>query len=203
MLVYLETDRLVLRRFTVDDLDDLVDLDSDPAVMWHLTGGRPTPPEEVRDEVLPGLLAYYDRGDAFGFWAAVDQRTGTFLGWFHFRPYPGGPPAGSPLRYGIELGYRLRRMAWGRGYATEGSRALIRKGFTELGVERVYAETMAVNTASWRVMEKAGLRHVCTFHQHWPDAIPGDEHGDVQYALTLAEWRHLEGESGGSQRHND
>jgi len=46
--------------------------------------------------------------------------------------------------------------AWGKGYATEGSRALIRKGFTELGVQRVVAEAMAVNVASRRVMEKAG-----------------------------------------------
>jgi RimJ/RimL family protein N-acetyltransferase len=48
---------------------------------------------------------------------------------------------------------------------------------------------MAVNTASRRVMEKAGLRYVRTFHQQWPDRIDGEEHGDVEYALTRAEWR--------------
>jgi RimJ/RimL family protein N-acetyltransferase len=47
---------------------------------------------------------------------------------------------------------------------------------------------MAVNTASRRVMEKAGLRYVRTFHQDWPDEIDGDEQGDVEYALTRAEW---------------
>ncbi len=47
---------------------------------------------------------------------------------------------------------------------------------------------MVVNTGSRRVMEKAGLRYVRTFHQAWPDAIPGDEHGDVEYALTRDEW---------------
>ena len=93
-----------------------------------------------------------------------------------------------PARERVELGYRLRRSAWGQGYATEGSRALIHKGFTDLDVERVYAETMVVNTASRRVMEKAGLRYVRTFHADWPDKIPGDEHGDVEYALTRAEW---------------
>jgi len=46
-----------------------------------------------------------------------------------------------------------------------------------------------VHTASRRVMEKAGLRHVRTFHQEWPYRIPGDEHGDVEYALTRAEWQ--------------
>ena len=80
----------------------------------------------------------------------------------------------------------MRRSAWGKGYATEGSRALIRKGFVELRVRRVVAETMAVNAASRRVMEKAGLTHVRTFHQEWPDCIEGEEQGDVEYALTKA-----------------
>jgi RimJ/RimL family protein N-acetyltransferase len=47
---------------------------------------------------------------------------------------------------------------------------------------------MVVHTASWRVMENAGLRLVRTFHADWPDKIEGDEHGDVEYALTRAEW---------------
>ena len=87
-----------------------------------------------------------------------------------------------------ELGYRLRASSWGKGYATEGSRALVEHAFRELGAERVTAETMAVNTASRRVMEKAGLRYVRTFTADWPDKIDGDEHGDVEYALTRAEW---------------
>jgi len=180
VVTYLETDRLVLRQFTAADVDDLVELDSDPAVMLYVTGGRGTSRAEMVDEVLPHWLAFYDDDRGFGFWAAIGKRTGRFLGWFHFRPHtPGGP---------VELGFRLRREAWGRGYATEGSRALIHKGFTELGVDRVYAEAVAVNIASRRVMEKAGLRYVRTFHSDWPDKIPGDEHGDVEYALTRAEW---------------
>jgi RimJ/RimL family protein N-acetyltransferase len=185
--VYLQTERLTLRRLTADDLADLVDLDSDPAVMFYVTGGRATPRTEMRDVILPWWLAYYDRHEGFGFWAAISSADRQFLGWFHFRPHPDGPrPDGT--RAGAELGYRLRRSAWGKGYATEGSRALIRKGFTELGVDRVFAETMAVNIASRRVMEKAGLRYLRTFHQDWPDRIPGDEHGDVEYALTRTEW---------------
>jgi len=188
MATYLESDRLVLRQFTADDVDNVVDLDSDPEVMHYITGGRPTPPAEVRDVILPFWLAYYEQDNGYGFWAALEKATGQFLGWFHFRPRPDGPPAGYTGDAGAELGYRLRRAAWGKGYATEGSRALIDKGFTELGVERVYAETMAVNTGSRRVMEKAGLHYIRTFHQDWPEQIPGDEHGDVEYALTRAEW---------------
>ena len=90
----------------------------------------------------------------------------------------------------VELGYRLRKSAWGKGYATEGSRALIRKGFTEFGVKRVVAEAMAVNQASRRVMEKAGLKLVRTFYQPWPYPMEGDQFGDVEYALDKADWQH-------------
>ena len=90
-VVYLETERLVLRRFTADDLDDLVALDGDPAVMRYITGGPPTPREEMRDDYLPSWLAYYDRGDRYGFWAAIERATGAFLGWFHLRPLPEDP----------------------------------------------------------------------------------------------------------------
>ncbi|TVT32063.1 GNAT family N-acetyltransferase [Amycolatopsis rhizosphaerae] len=172
MGIFLETGRLVLRAFTEADADRVTELDSDPEVMRHLTGGKPTPREVVVREVLPKLRAG-------GYWAAQLKATGEFLGWFEFRPCPAG----------TELGYRLRRAAWGQGYATEGARALIDKGFAEPGVERVVAYTMTVNTPSRRVMEKAGLGFVRTFHQHWPEAIDGSEHGDVEYALDRRDWR--------------
>ena len=150
--------------------------------MQFITGGLPTPRREVETEILPAYLEYYERDDRFGFWAAIERASGEFLGWFHFRPERGGAPDQA------ELGYRLRRSAWGKGYATEGSRALIEKGFLELGVERVFATTMVVNVASRRVMEKSGLRYVRMFHQPWPYAIEGDEHGDVEYGLLRSEW---------------
>ena len=182
MQVYLETERLVLRRFTEADADNLFELEGDPEVMRFLTGGRPTPREVIRTETLPRFLHYYERLEGFGFWAVIEKVTGEFLGWFEFRPPEGGGPGE------VELGYRLRRSAWGKGYATEGSRALIRKGFTELGVRRVVAETMAVNTASRRVMKKAGLRLVRTFYRSWPEPIEGAEQGEVEDALRKADW---------------
>jgi RimJ/RimL family protein N-acetyltransferase len=179
---FLETERLVLRRFTADDVDILVELDSDPAVMHFVTGGRPTPRREVENEILPAFLGYYERFAGYGFWAAIEKSSGRFVGWFHFRPAKGADPDE------VELGYRLHRSVWGKGYATEGSRALIDKGFAELGVRRVVAFTMVVHVASRRVLEKAGLRLVRTFHQPWPDYIEGEEEGDVEYALLRSEW---------------
>jgi RimJ/RimL family protein N-acetyltransferase len=132
--VFLETDRLLLRRFTSADADDLVSLDADPDVMRYVTGGIPTSREEIENEVLPAFLGYYQRYEGYGFWAIIEKETGEFLGWFHFRPREDGAPGE------VDLGYRLRKSAWGKGYATEGSRALIRKGFTEFGVQRVVAQ---------------------------------------------------------------
>ena len=180
--MHLTTERLELRRFTADDVDLLVELDSDPRVMHFITGGRATPRDEIADDVLPHFLGWHERSEGYGFWAAVERDTGAFLGWFHLRPSHGAP-ADEP-----ELGYRLRQEAWGRGYAAEGARALVDSAFRDHGAQRVVAETMAVHTASRRVMERAGLRLVRSFHADWPDRIPGDEHGDVEYALTREEW---------------
>jgi RimJ/RimL family protein N-acetyltransferase len=182
MEIFLETARLVLRKFTEDDVDNLVELDSDPDVMHFITGGRPTPRHEVESDVLPMFLDYYDRFAGYGFWAVTEKSSGRFVGWFHLRPVAAEQPDE------VELGYRLLRSVWGKGYATEGSRALIDKGFAELGVQRVVAFTMVVHVASRRVMEKAGLRLVRTFHQPWPDYIEGEEEGDVEYALLRSEW---------------
>ncbi|MFF3767670.1 GNAT family N-acetyltransferase [Streptomyces sp. NPDC001922] len=183
MATFLETDRLVLRGFTEADLDRVVGLDSDPEVMRFITGGRPTPRETVRIHHLPRLLHHYPCIGTRGFWAAESKPAGSFLGWFEFRPLADNSCAV------VELGYRLRSAAWGRGYATEGARALIRHGFTELGVERVTANAMAVNTRSRSVMEKAGLTFVRAFVGDWPEPITGSEHGEVEYTLTRAQWK--------------
>ncbi len=190
MQVFLETERLVLRRFTMDDVDNLVELDSDPDVMRYINGGKPTPRDLIEDDHLPAFLEYYERGDRYGFWAVVEKSTDAFLGWFHFRP-----PLDSSDNDVAELGYRLHKAAWGNGYATEGSRALIDKGFRELRVNRVVAMAYEENLASRRVLEKSGLVLVRTFKPTPeeleamgvdPDAIwEGD---DVEYALTRSDW---------------
>ena len=86
MEIFLETARLLLRRFTEDDVDNLAELDSDPDVMRFINGGRSTPREEIESDVLPGFLGYYERFSGYGFWAAVEKSSGRFVGWFHFRP---------------------------------------------------------------------------------------------------------------------
>ncbi|MDX2546457.1 GNAT family N-acetyltransferase [Streptomyces sp. WI04-05B] len=184
MDTYLETERLALRRFTADDADLLIELDSDPAVMRYLTGGRPTAPELVRDRHLPNILAGYEKwGGDLGLFAAQEKDGGVFVGWFILRPEPEGPLDA------VELGYRLRQAAWGRGYATEGSRALLEKAFTELGVRIVWAETMSVNRGSRNIMEKLEMTLVGTIPTpSGMEMIEGSEHGGVRYEITRERW---------------
>ncbi|MFF5078005.1 GNAT family N-acetyltransferase [Actinoplanes sp. NPDC000266] len=184
MSVYLSTERLTLRQFTADDADLLIELDSDPAVMRFLSGGEPTAPEVVREQILPGLLTAYERWDGkFGLFAAQEKESGAFIGWFLLRPERGGPLDE------VELGYRLRQAAWGKGYATEGSKALLDKAFTELGVRNVWADTMALNKSSQNVMKKAGLTFTGTLETP-PDMmkVEGAELGGVRFEITKEQW---------------
>jgi RimJ/RimL family protein N-acetyltransferase len=169
----MKTERLTLRRFTGDDVDRLFELNSDPEVMRYLTGGKPTPREVIRDEIIPFHLAVYQRFNGLGTWAAESSAGGEFLGWFHLRAGPG-----ADIR-NLDLGYRLRRAAWNKGYASEGSAALIRKGFADLGADRVFGHTMPGNAASRRVLEKCGLTLVSS-------AEAADD--EVEYALTREQW---------------
>lgn len=181
--VYLGTERMVLRWFTPDDLDFVIALDSDPGVKRYIDDDAPVDRADVA-ETLDWWLGYEERlpGSGYGFWAAIERAGGDFLGWFHLRPGDGAGP-NEP-----ELGYRLHRRAWGQGFGTEGSRALVDHAFENLRAEVVNASTMAVNIGSRRVMEKAGLRFVRSFHAEWPVRIRGDEEGEVEYAITRAEW---------------
>ena len=133
------TGRLELRRVTAADADLLTELDADPEVMHFVTGGRPTSREEIVDDVVPAFLAHYARWPWYGFFLAHERATGEFVGWFHLRPTSSGSDDDP------ELGYRLRRSAWGRRFATEGSRALIDLAFARAGASRVHAETMVVH----------------------------------------------------------
>jgi len=176
------TERMLLRRFTMDDVDHLYMLDGDPEVMRFLSDNR-TPREFIRDTFLPGVIRTYERFPGFGHWAAIDKRTREFVGWFGLR-LANDDAQGEP-----ELGYRLRRRYWGQGLATEGSRCAIEMAFSMPEVQRVWAQTMAVNVGSRRVMEKCGMRYVRTFHEYFDHPLPGTEFGEVEYEIQRGAWQ--------------
>jgi ribosomal-protein-alanine N-acetyltransferase len=184
MHVFLTTERLILRRFTVEDAAALFAMDGDPEVMRYVSRFPPPSVEACRERIRNRFLPFYEQYPSYGFWAVVERASGNFLGWFHLKPaldYLFHAEAGYQTG-DVDLGYRLVRTAWGKGYATEGSRVLVRKALTELDAAQVVSVALVDNVASWRVMEKVGMTRVGTFE------IP--EYGPaVKYALRRADFR--------------
>lgn len=158
-----------------DDLDALVELDGFVAVRDAIDPFR----EHIPDD--PVQRREYERrfvGNA-GFVAAVERATGRVLGWFQCQL--AGDGSGE-----LELGYRLRPDAWGRGFATEGAAALLAVALERPEVIRVYAHALLSNPASLRVMEKIGMTHARTWdykglpgaeYEAWPAAPAGSRGG--------------------------
>ena len=172
----LRTARLELRPLTTDHTELLVELDGDAAVTAHLTG-RAATRAEVVDIWMPQRTLPEHDAMGLGYWSAFEGAT--FVGWFLLTPREPGA---------AEIGYRLRRQAWGRGLATEGAEAVMAHGFGTVGVERICAETMAVNTESRAVLARLGMRHVRTEVRQGDEPLRNAELAEAVFELTAAEY---------------
>lgn len=126
-------------------------MEADPLVARYVGNGKPM----ARDGVVAMLARvrrYPKLYPDLGIWHASRVDNGAFIGWFTLK-YAGRSAD-------VEVGYRLRRSAWGQGYATEGATELVRYGFDSLGLERIIGVTHPDNVASQRVLTKAGLADV-------------------------------------------
>lgn len=177
---YLQTAHVVLRQYEERDFDELLDLNSDPEVMKYLTNGVPGTREDVIGGVERTLLYQRKYAGTLGVFTAELSQGREFMGWFHLRPRKSDLDNTRVL----ELGYRLRRKFWGKGYATEVSLALVDKAFAALDAESVFAQTLASNTASRRVMEKVGMR----FENEFIDADNPRLGPAVLYRLIREDW---------------
>ena len=177
----LTTTRLRLEPLTHAHADAVSELDGDLEVMRFITG-RARSPQEVLADWVPMMVRDVGPGGALGYWVGSTIATEpAFVGWWCLTPDPDDPAA-------AELGYRLRRELWGQGYAAEGARALLGHGFDTIGLDHLWAQTMAVNTRSRSVLTGIGLRPERTWVAEWNDPIPGWEQGEVGYGLSRAEW---------------
>jgi len=180
----LETDRLVLRQFTEADAPRLLSLDSDPEVMRYI-GPFGLPDEQAYLERIHSyFLPYYQQGPHYGFWVAELKATGEFLGWFHLRDaldYRFVKEAGF-LSGEFDIGYRMTRSSWGKGYATKVTRALISRGFARPEVHAIVACVLVANLASCRVLQKAGLKPCADF------ILPGFDQPAHKYRISREEF---------------
>ena len=181
--VTLHTARLTLVPLSDEHFEHEVELDADPGVMRYLGNGQPRTRQQVAD-FHRRRIAAADRVPGLGFWAGF--AAGEFVGWWILVP-PKRPDQG-PIDGNAELGYRLRQRHWRQGLASEGARELMRHGFENLGLARVFAETMAINVGSRATMAAVGLAYVRTFHPSYEETIVGSEQGEVECAITREQW---------------
>jgi RimJ/RimL family protein N-acetyltransferase len=173
----LVTPRLLLRPWRPDDLDGLLDMDTDREVMRFIGDGSVHTPEQV-EATLRRFLQPPSR-PGLGLIPIEDRRSGEFLGWTGLaRPLflPSVMPA-------VEAGWRLRRSAWGRGIATEAARAAIAALLPALDLTEEGEQLVSIrhpdNAASERVMIKLG------FARSHEAVVPNGPHSVVVYRARL------------------
>jgi ribosomal-protein-alanine N-acetyltransferase len=166
----LETERLTLRPFEPGDAEDLHAVRSDPSTFEYL-GSAPAATLENTLAQIARLTAYYDE-HGFGIAAVVERASGRVIGDCGLQLLEDGRE--------VEVGYKLGRQYRGRGYATEAARAWLEYGFHTLGLDRMVAVAWPENAASWRVMEKCGMRRVGPGHHYG--------HETLLYELTREEF---------------
>lgn len=151
MTPFLETDRVLLRQFEDSDAAEFVKLDSDPEVI-KFTGDEPLSLEQAQAWIEGTRKRFYlGTNGRFGSFTAIEKSTGEVMGWFCFRvEYP------LMVEGAIEVGFRMKQAYWGKGYATEMTRALLEYG-AGMDIKQICAVAETRHLASRRVLEKAGM----------------------------------------------
>jgi ribosomal-protein-alanine N-acetyltransferase len=145
----IDTGRIILREWRDDDLDAFAALNADPAVMEHMP--KRLTPRESDETAMRIRKALEDRG--WGLWALEAPGAARFCGFVGLQPVP----FETHFTPRVEVGWRLARAQWGRGYATEGARAAIAYAFEKLGETEIVAMTVPSNIRSQRVMQRLGM----------------------------------------------
>ena len=147
--IILETKRLLLRRLTLDDLDDLFALYKEPNVRRYFPDGTLTY-EETQEELAWIIDVYYGQY-GYGLWATIDKATGEFIGRCGLLPWT------IDGRQEVEVAYLLAEKVWRQGLGTEVAQAIVQYGFEQLKLSRLICIMAKENVASTKVAEKMGM----------------------------------------------
>ena len=138
-----------MRRWRDEDREPFAALNADPVVMEHMQG---TLTRERSDAYIDRIEAWWDE-HGWGLWAIELPGVAPFIG--DVGLWPADFVTGAPM---VEVGWRIAREHWGRGYVTEAAREALRFGFEDVGLDEIVSFTVPENERSWRVMERIGLR---------------------------------------------
>ena len=172
-----ETERLILRDWQDEDWESFWQATNTPAVMRWLGGVC----DDAKRTAVRARLLSYQRDHGHTFWAVERKADGAILGFCGLKR---SNQAGGPLGE-MEVGWRLREDAWGRGYAKEAAAAALEVAFESFAAEQVIALTVAPNDASWGLMKRLGM----TRRQDLD--FPNSDFGDdiiIVYSITREEW---------------
>jgi len=158
--ILFETERLLVRHYTVNDGDNFFLLNGDEEIMRYI---RPAKTREEADQFLSEILQKLEVDPATGRWAVEEKNTGVFVGSFAFIPIERTENKSDSYR--MQLGYALLKQNWGKGYATELTMAGLQYVFTKTALTEIFAVTEMLNTASQKVLLKAGF----TFHSTYKE----------------------------------
>lgn len=147
----LDTPRLRLRPPRMEDVDHFIELHGDAKVMKYITNGRPQSPREARDYLINVLDKMNRQEQMYYYWLGQRRDNGGLIGWYTLRKLEDTEEN--------EIGYRLLQSAWGHGFGTEGSAALLQFAFEALDLPNVMALAIPENRASRRIMEKIGMQY--------------------------------------------
>jgi ribosomal-protein-alanine N-acetyltransferase len=174
----LETERLILRRFTLDDADAMFrNWASDPAVTKFLVYDTCVTLDETKNRIAE-WMSYLNKNESDVF-AIVLRKTNEIIGTIDYCVIDVEAKS-------AEVGYQLGRRWWGQGYAAEAFRALIKHCFETIGLNRIWADYDPRNPNSGRVMQKAGLIYEGTSRQC---KVNGGESVDrVRYAILAEDY---------------
>ncbi|CNF99256.1 N-acetyltransferase GCN5 [Mycobacterium tuberculosis] len=178
----LRTDRLLLRRWSDADRAPFAALNTDPEVMEHF----PAPLTRPESDAMIDRIERHFAESGFGFWALEVAGTGEFIGFTGLSV----PRFDAPFTPAVEIGWRLARSAWGRGYATEAALRALRHAFEEAGLDEVVSFTSTLNVRSQAVMKRIGMvRDPADDFEHpfVPEGHPLRHH--VLYRLTATAWQ--------------
>ncbi|MCX8534384.1 GNAT family N-acetyltransferase [Chryseobacterium luquanense] len=164
MNIYLETKRLILRKFEEADYERLFLLDSDPEVMKYIGMPVLSKVEESKKVVKMIMQQYKDNG--LGRLAVIEKESGLLIGWSGIKL---NTSEVNGYHNFYELGYRFLPETWGKGYATESGKASLNYGFNDLKAEIVYAYAHSGNLASNHILTKLGFEKTGEFTE--PDGI--------------------------------
>ena len=150
--------RLRFQLMQPSDADLLYELDQDPEVLRYVNRGRVITREDIQNISLPRLEKYTNPENGWGMWKVTINESDTFIGWIIIRPM--GFFSETPEFDNLEIGWRFKRAAWGKGYATEAAKRVMQEVGAYTTARTFSAIAMKENAASINIMKKLGLKHL-------------------------------------------